>query len=267
MELWVGGLAEDEYPGSQLGETFHTIVLDQFMRFRAGDSYYFEERLVDSPELLAEIKATAFSDIILRNTEIDYLQDDAFIAHTRIGGTYDNDKLKGTEDHDLIIGFEGNDRLYGKDGDDDLYGGDNNDKLWGQDGDDVLNGGAGHDVLKGGWGADEIYGDAGNDIIYGGRGDDVIDPGHGRDIITGGWGSDVFVFDFDRKLDRVTDFKDGVDHIGLDGITYDDLYVRDKFGGALVSYHGDRMFLSGLDAAQITEDDFLVITENDFLVT
>jgi peroxidase len=249
--LWVGGLADGSHPddkvdGSQLGSTFQAIIVDQFVRLRDGDSYYFEERLENSPELLAEIKATSFSDIILRNTGIDYLQDDAFIAHTRIGGTNDHDKLKGTDGHDLIIGFKGKDHLYGKEGDDDLYGGKGNDKLWGQDGDDVLNGEEGNDVLKGGKGADLLIG------------------GNGRDVLEGGWGSDVFVFDFDGKLDKVRDFEDGKDLIGLNGISYDDLYVQEKFGGVLISYDGNRMYLSGLDSAQITADDF--ITEHDFLV-
>ena len=81
VDLWVGGLAEDKVAGSQLGETFHTIVLDQFMRLRDGDAYFYEKRLAETPDLLAEIKATTFADIIQRNSDIDYLQDDVFIAH------------------------------------------------------------------------------------------------------------------------------------------------------------------------------------------
>lgn len=42
VDLWVGGLAEAALPGAAVGETFHTILLDQFSRLRDGDSYYWE---------------------------------------------------------------------------------------------------------------------------------------------------------------------------------------------------------------------------------
>lgn len=87
VELWIGGLADDKVPESQLGEVFHRIVLDQFMALRDGDRYFYEHRLADLPELLKEVNATSLSDIMLRNTDIDYLQDDVFVAHNRIGGT------------------------------------------------------------------------------------------------------------------------------------------------------------------------------------
>src|SRR5665811_792017 len=111
VELWVGGLAEDKFFGSQLGKTFHTIVLDQFMRFRDGDRFFFEERFDDHPELLAMIKNTSFSEILVRVTGVDYFQDDAFIAHNRIGGDDGNNTLWGTDEHDLMIGFGGRDKI------------------------------------------------------------------------------------------------------------------------------------------------------------
>jgi len=96
VDLWIGGLAEEKVPGSQLGETFHKIVLEQFLALRDGDRFYYEARLEAMPELLAQIKDTSFSDIITRNTDIEYLQDDVFAAHNRIGGTEYRDVLLGT---------------------------------------------------------------------------------------------------------------------------------------------------------------------------
>ncbi|MFY0614466.1 MAG: hypothetical protein JXQ99_23250 [Hyphomicrobiaceae bacterium] len=177
VDLWIGGLLEQPVHGSQLGETFQHIVLDQFMRLRDGDSYYFEERLNDFPELLAEIKDTSFSDIIKRNTDIEYLQDDAFIAHARVGGDDDDNNLVGSDNHDLMIGFAGKDVLKGKDGDDDIYAGADNDKVWGGKGDDL------------------IVGEGGNDQLSGGRGRDmfVFEQGSGRDK----------VLDFDVRKDTL----------------------------------------------------------------
>lgn len=190
VELWVGGLAEDKYFGSQLGETFHTIVLDQFMHFRDGDRFYFEERLEEHPELLAMVKNTSFSEILLRATGIDYFQDDAFIAHNRIGGGDGGDTLWGTDEHDLMIGFGGRDSIHGGQGDDDLYGGAGRDKLYAGDGRDVVFGEAGSDTAYGGAGDDLLDGGAGNDTLHGEDGDDTLLGGAGRDVLLGGYGDD-----------------------------------------------------------------------------
>ena len=42
LDLWTGGLAEDHVPGAMLGETFHTMIVEQFRRLRDGDRYWFE---------------------------------------------------------------------------------------------------------------------------------------------------------------------------------------------------------------------------------
>jgi S1-C subfamily serine protease len=68
IDLWVGGLAEDHLPGSQLGETFRTIVVDQFTRLRDGDEMWFENRL--SPELQAYVKTIKLADVVRNNTNI-----------------------------------------------------------------------------------------------------------------------------------------------------------------------------------------------------
>lgn len=68
VDLWVGGICEDHLPGSQLGQTFHHIVLDQFTRLRDGDALWYENRL--SPQLQAYVKNTSLADVIRRNTSI-----------------------------------------------------------------------------------------------------------------------------------------------------------------------------------------------------
>lgn len=167
IDLWVGGLSEDTVAGSQLGETFQHIVLDQFIRLRDGDRFYYEHRLKDMPDLLEEIKATSFSDIVQRNTDIEYLQDAVFLAHERIGGANQGDNLTGTDGDDLIMGFQGSDNLEGMDGDDDLYGG---------PGRDTLRGGPGNDLINGEQGNDEIWTGSGADAI-------VLERGSGQDTV------------------------------------------------------------------------------------
>ena len=73
LELWSVALAEDHVEGAMVGETFHTIIVDQFTRLRDGDRFWFE----DDPYFLAnhgsldELRGTTLADIIRRNTPID----------------------------------------------------------------------------------------------------------------------------------------------------------------------------------------------------
>jgi len=76
IDLWVGGLAEDHVPGSNLGELFTTIIADQFTRIRDGDANWYQE--VFSGGQLAQIEGTTLSDVIERNTEITGLRDNVF---------------------------------------------------------------------------------------------------------------------------------------------------------------------------------------------
>ena len=83
VELWVGGLAEDAIEGTQFGPLFTLIVSDQFIRTRAGDETFGQ--LDDSlgTDIIADVRGTTLADIILRNTDIDVIQDDPFLAATR----------------------------------------------------------------------------------------------------------------------------------------------------------------------------------------
>lgn len=73
LDLWIGGLAEEHLPGSMVGETFHTIIADQFQRLRDGDRYWFENDpyFLANPDLLDELRATTLAAIIRRNTAMD----------------------------------------------------------------------------------------------------------------------------------------------------------------------------------------------------
>ncbi len=78
IDLWVGGLAEDHVNGSTLGETFTSILMDQFARLRDGDRFWYEYALDDST--VTQIESTTLADVIERNTSLDGLQDNVFFT-------------------------------------------------------------------------------------------------------------------------------------------------------------------------------------------
>ena len=66
IDLWIGGLAEDHKPGSSVGETFTTIIQDQFERLRAGDRFWYQNSL--SKYEIDYVEGLRLSDIIRMNT-------------------------------------------------------------------------------------------------------------------------------------------------------------------------------------------------------
>ena len=80
VDLWIGGLAEAQVNGGLLGETFNTIVADQFLRLRDGDRFFYQNDLEHLQLLDADIANIRLSDIIRRNSSITSIQDNAFIA-------------------------------------------------------------------------------------------------------------------------------------------------------------------------------------------
>ena len=175
-----------------------------------------------------------------------------------------DDTVSGGAGRDLINGGKGNDTLDGGSHRDLLNGGKGNDTLEGGSGGDALNGGAGDDVLRGGRGRDRLYGGRGNDeldggqgrdFLVGGDGDDLLSGGQGRDILTGGKGEDTFILTTNPGVDRITDFEVGTDRFELgSGLTFDDLEIVQRDGGAVISVNGDRIaILEGVDASLITD--------------
>ena len=261
VDLWVGGLAEDNIAGTQLGPLFTHIVAEQFARTAAADESFGVLAAALGPDIAAEVAETTLADIMVRNSGIDHLQADVFTFANRMGGDDGRDLMKGTSGADLMLGFGGNDQLRGGQGDDSLFGGSGRDHLRGNRGDDHLDGGDGRDKLHGGWGADALDGGAGRDRLIGGRGDDRLDGGADNDLMIGGGGDDTFLFRVGSGDDRVADFRSGQDLIHLDG------FGIDSFGEleALISHKGrqtvidlgdDSLTLMRVKPWQLDADDF-----------
>ncbi len=117
IDLWTGGLAEDHTAGAAIGQTFGTIIADQFTALRDGDRLYFENQGFDR-QTLKEIKSTTLSDIIERDTTgTTAMQADAFVSTERhsgtLGGVDPTGADAGSGQAQLVIGSTGRDTLTG----------------------------------------------------------------------------------------------------------------------------------------------------------
>ena len=78
IDLWVGGLAEDEIADSQFGELFNAMILRQFTDLRSGDRFWYKRDLTDTE--LRRIEQTTLADVIRDNTGIGAeIQDNVFL--------------------------------------------------------------------------------------------------------------------------------------------------------------------------------------------
>lgn len=81
IDIWVGGLAEDHINGGLVGETFFTILKDQFERLRDGDRFWYQHYL--SPHWAEVIESRTLATIIRDNTSIrGEIPHDVFIVPT-----------------------------------------------------------------------------------------------------------------------------------------------------------------------------------------
>ncbi|ELS01276.1 heme peroxidase family protein [Xenococcus sp. PCC 7305] len=89
IDAFVGLLAEDHLPGSSVGETIQTVLLQQFIALREGDRFYYENQF--SATEITEIEETSLSDIILRNTDTTVIQDNVFFLPEESAPDFDTD--------------------------------------------------------------------------------------------------------------------------------------------------------------------------------
>ena len=112
VDLWTGGLAEDHTAGAMIGQTFGTIIAEQFESLRDGDRFWYQNQGFDAKTLL-QIQNTSLSDIIDRDTNTAHIQDDAFVYYNRHTGTAGGIAAENSNAPQLVIGSSGTDTLLG----------------------------------------------------------------------------------------------------------------------------------------------------------
>ncbi|MET0238817.1 MAG: Ig-like domain-containing protein [Sphingobium sp.] len=248
-----GGAGSDVMPGTEGIDTYYGMGGDDVITGAGGaDTLYGgdDNDTIDGGQGQDKIYGDAGNDVLtggdgaFRDELYGGVGDDKLDGGEGddvLYGQADKDELRGGAGDDSLDGGAGDDKAWGGIGVDALRGGDDNDQLWGEAGKDTLYGDAGNDLLDGGAENDTLYGGAGNDGLIGGEGADSLDGGSGidtldggagddfirfteNDSVTGGTGADFFWTFYNSDAStlsnhaRITDFQQGIDRIGINGI-------------------------------------------------
>lgn len=85
VDPWIGFMSEDHLSNAIIGEALNTMLKMQFEFLRDGDRYYYENDPGFTADEITEIKNTKLSEVILRNTIIETIQENVFVAEPRGG--------------------------------------------------------------------------------------------------------------------------------------------------------------------------------------
>lgn len=79
IDLFVGGILEDQIEGARVGPLFRCLLIEQFRRLRDGDRLWYENTAVFRPEQLQQIRASSLGAVLCNNGDnITRITDDVF---------------------------------------------------------------------------------------------------------------------------------------------------------------------------------------------
>ncbi|KAI8039124.1 hypothetical protein M5D96_007841, partial [Drosophila gunungcola] len=87
VDVWLGGILEDQVEGGKVGPLFQCLLVEQFKRLRDGDRLYYENPGVFSPEQLTQIKQANFGRVLCDvGDNFDEVTENVFILAKHQGG-------------------------------------------------------------------------------------------------------------------------------------------------------------------------------------
>ncbi|KAJ8985113.1 hypothetical protein NQ317_012763 [Molorchus minor] len=87
IDVFVGGVLEDQIDGGKVGPLFQCLLIEQFKRLRDGDRFYYENPGVFKPEQLTQIKQYSLGRVLCDNGDnITRVTRDVFVRPELQGG-------------------------------------------------------------------------------------------------------------------------------------------------------------------------------------
>lgn len=79
IDVWVGGILEDQVQGGKVGPLFRCLLLEQFRRLRDGDRFWYESPTLFKHEQLQQIQRTSLARVLCDNGDnIDTIGENVF---------------------------------------------------------------------------------------------------------------------------------------------------------------------------------------------
>lgn len=94
MDIFVGGILEDQVKGGRVGPLFQCLLVEQFRHLRDGDRFYYENPSVFKSEQLTQIKQGSLSRVLCDTGDnITRITDNAFLLPEIQGGFKQCEKI------------------------------------------------------------------------------------------------------------------------------------------------------------------------------
>lgn len=89
IDVFVGGILEDQAPGAKIGPLFRCLLIDQFKRLRDGDRFWYENPSTFKPEQLTQIKQSTLGKVLCDNGDnITKITENVFVLPEHQDGGY-----------------------------------------------------------------------------------------------------------------------------------------------------------------------------------
>ncbi len=181
-----------------------------------------------------------------------------------IFGNQDDDEIDAGKGNDRVFAGKGNDRTFGGAGRDIILGNIGNDCIRGEAENDTVFGNMGNDIVTGGDDDDWLHGGKENDSLFGGNGNDILRGDFGNDSLIGGSGGDRFDVRPGDGSDRISDFEQGRDLIGLaGGLSFDRLEFTQVGSDTVINIRSveTTLLLIGVARNAIAIEDFVSVPD------
>uniref|UniRef100_A0A336M809 CSON013346 protein n=1 Tax=Culicoides sonorensis TaxID=179676 RepID=A0A336M809_CULSO len=94
IDIWVGGILEDQLPGAKVGPLFRCIMVDQFRRLRDGDRLWYENEKTFNEEQRVQLEKTSLARVLCDNGDnITKVTENVFLLPKLQGGYVTCDKI------------------------------------------------------------------------------------------------------------------------------------------------------------------------------